>query len=385
MILALLGLGLLLGLVGARWVERASFPSITGFLLIGMLLGPILRVFPPHLSSQAAPLIDFALALIFFLVGQELQLNELRQIGGRAVLLTAVQLLLTGALVALAAGWLGLPVGWALVLGVVGSTTDPAAVSHVLQTSASSGPLTAALQKTLALGSVAGVLLFSLILPLVAPLDGHDLHVLVVLDILGRQLILSLLLGLALGAALHLWQAWTGHGPPRLPLLALLAIGAGLVSLWKLNLLLTAVAFGAYVVNRIPRDGTVFAAAEGFSSPFLAIFFVLAGSELQPGQLWLSGWLGLAYVGSRLVGKIAGGWLGGWLGRFGRPVRRYLGACLIPQAAVALGLITALSGQFPSLARQLSPLVLAGVVVFELVGPVTIHHSLRLAGELPEG
>jgi hypothetical protein len=63
-------------------------------------------------------------------------------------------------------------------------------------------------------------------------------------------------------------------------------------------------------------------------------------------------------------------------------VRRYLGPALIPQAGVAIGLITIAQIVVPQYAPQIRAVILCATVIYEVVGPVITKLALCKAGEI---
>jgi len=64
--------------------------------------------------------------------------------------------------------------------------------------------------------------------------------------------------------------------------------------------------------------------------------------------------------------------------------RSRIGACLMPQAGVALGLTLVATERLPELGYIL-PLVIGATVVFEIIGPPLTLIQLRKAGETGKG
>ena len=61
---------------------------------------------------------------------------------------------------------------------------------------------------------------------------------------------------------------------------------------------------------------------------------------------------------------------------------RWMGAALMPQAGVALGMVLIASQRFPALGEILLPVVLGATVFFKLIGPVLTRLALYRAGEV---
>jgi hypothetical protein len=63
-------------------------------------------------------------------------------------------------------------------------------------------------------------------------------------------------------------------------------------------------------------------------------------------------------------------------------VQRYLGPAMLAQAGLAIGLLLSISERFPDLAPTITTVVLAGVAIFELVGPVSARLAFARSGEI---
>ncbi len=92
------------------------------------------------------------------------------------------------------------------------------------------------------------------------------------------------------------------------------------------------------------------------------------------------------YLALRCIGKWGGTMLGAHCVHADSNIKKYLGLTLLPQAGVAIGMATQVSNHFremaPGLAAQVNTIVLAGVLIFELVGPIITKFALTRAGEI---
>lgn len=185
-----------------------------------------------------------------------------------------------------------------------------------------------------------------------------------------RELGGGVALGVALGVPGALLAGRLREGRPILEeALGLTLVCAG-VGLWlEVSYLLAAVVMGAVVANLARHHERPFRDIEGVEWPFLVLFFVLAGASLELGALRGVGVTTIAYVVLRAAGKFAGGWLGGTAAGVDRATGRWLGAALLPQAGVALGLALLARDQLPEGGADVVAVVIASTVVFELTGP----------------
>lgn len=383
-----LGLLVLFGFVASRLLKRLGLPAVTGYLLTGIAIGPsMLHLVGADALAALKPLGAFCLATIFFLLGEEFRLHELAKLGRRFLSLTLVQSVVTLFVVTALTRLMGASIEVALLLGAIAGTTDPAATLSVIREMRGKGELVQTLLAVVALNGLVEIALFSLLMGVVVMLrtGGFDLVGLLqgpLLEIGG-----SLALGLALGLALRAWSlspfGRLGHAREslKIPTLALVLLGAGLSEAAHLSVLLTMMTFGAVVANSHPFKSQVFEHGRAMEGPLLVVFFSLSGATLHLADLGAIGWLGLAYVGGRLIGKIAGGSLGAWVAGTSLQTVRYLGFGLVPQASMAIGLAVVVEAKFPEIAGSLMPITLGAIVVFETVGPMLTRLALLRSGE----
>ena len=76
----LFGVILLVGLVAGEFAHRSGVvPRITGFIAIGLLLGPgVSGLLTPEMMAQAQVFVDIALGLILFQLGLQLDFRAIR-------------------------------------------------------------------------------------------------------------------------------------------------------------------------------------------------------------------------------------------------------------------------------------------------------------------
>jgi Kef-type K+ transport system membrane component KefB len=138
---------------------------------------------------------------------------------------------------------------------------------------------------------------------------------------------------------------------------------------------------GATVANLARHHDRPFHAIENLDGPVLVIFFVLAGAIMELDALTAVGPAALAYLGLRALGRGLGVAVGARFAGAAAPTRKWMGAALLPQAGVALGLALAVNERFPEMGARVLPLVIVATLVFEFVGPVMTRLALRRVGE----
>ena len=141
-------------------------------------------------------------------------------------------------------------------------------------------------------------------------------------------------------------------------------------------------AAGMAIANGSPHSEPRFRYLENTVYPLYVLFFIEAGRDLQIEALAQVGTLGVLFVAARAIGKLAGARLGLRVARLEEGLPDSLGAGLLCQAGVALGLVAALEHTVPEASADLRQVVLASVVVFELIGPWLLRNTVVRAGEV---
>ncbi|MNX89930.1 potassium/proton antiporter [compost metagenome] len=387
MTLLYLGLLVLLGFGCARLFKRLGLPAVTGYLLVGVALGPsAFHVVGEATLGALKPLSAFCLATIFFLLGEEFKLQELRKLGPRFLSITLVQCTLTFALVSGLLVLAHAPLAIALLMGAIAGTTDPAATLGVIRELRARGELVKTLLAVIALNSLVEMVLFNLLLPVVEVIHRGAAAVAWQEALLSplREIGGSTLLGVGLALALRAWSLTPyGRDSLKLPTIGLILLGAGACEWLHLSVLLVMLVFGATVANTVPVKIQVFDLVKAMEGPLLIMFFTLSGASLHLAELATMGWIGVAYVGGRFFGKLFGGALGATLAGADPVCRKYLGCGLVPQASMAIGLAFIVQEKFPDMAGPILPVALGAVVVFEALGPYLTRVAILRSGEAP--
>lgn len=381
-----LSLILLAGIAAGRLVKQARLPNVTGYLLIGLLIGPhLLGLIPEGFVEGAYMLSDAALGFIAFSIGGEFKVTYLRKVGKGPVLITILEAM--GAVVLVLAGLLiaGFPLPLALCLGAIAAATAPAATIMVIRQYKAKGPLTDTLMTVVAMDDAVALMAFGIAAGIARTMTSpgnSSIWASVFQPLL--EIVLSLGLGFLLGLVMAFPLRWfKKDGNRTILMLGFVLLGVGLAELFDLSGLLLCMAAGAALVNLSGHAPDVFRLAEGFTPPLFLAFFVLSGAEMNLSILPSVGLAGALYILLRVAGKIGGSYLGALLGKAPVLVRRWLGPALVPQAGVAIGLSLAATKILPEYGDTIRAVVLSATILYEVVGPVLAKLSLKKAGEIP--
>ena len=383
-----LGLILLLALLAGHLVKVVRIPEVTGYILAGIALGPsVLGWVTAENLNALEVLSEVALGLILFSVGSVFQFSRFRRLGRQFLYLTLAESVLAAVIVT--GGVLAAEQPWqvAALLGAIAIATAPASTLMVVRECDSEGPLTDNLLGIIAVNNLLCISVYTLVaaaIDLGSGLGGGSIFDAVYRAIfpLVWQLAGSAALGYLVGLMLAGWSTQVTETGEILILLAgSILLCVGVARFLDLSPLVASLAVGATMVNLAERSRALFDTLSGTDPPFYAIFFVLAGADLDLALVPTMGVVGLVYVFGRAFGKFVGAVAGArWLD-LEVNVQRFLGFGLMAQAGLAVGLTIAIEQRYESFSPIVTTVVLAAVAVFEMVGPISTRFALVQAGE----
>ncbi len=133
-ILSLIGIAVLLGFGGGKYVERVKSSHVVGFILADFISGvSVLNVFDIALIERLYIINYLALSFIGFDVSGVLTIKRFKKLGKSIVVITILQTIGTFILVASAIFFYTKEMHTALIFGGLASATAPAATVLVLR------------------------------------------------------------------------------------------------------------------------------------------------------------------------------------------------------------------------------------------------------------
>ena len=402
-----LSIAILAGLLMTRVLKPLKLPSVTAYLIAGVLIGPYClgRLNIPGLGfttmesvEMLGSVCDVALGFIAFSIGNEFRLESLKQTGRQAAVIGVLQALAATALVdlALIAAYFltdgRISVAQAITLGAIATATAPAATLMVVRQYKAKGPLVDLLLPIVALDDAVGLVVFAISFGISKALiaGSFDLIALLVNPLV--EIVCSLLLGAAAGWLLTQLEKLFNSNTNRLNItIALVFLTVSLsqldISLGPVKVgfstLLVCMMLGTVFCNLCPLSHDLMEKADRWTSPLFAVFFVISGAELElavfrDGVIVA---LGAVYILTRSAGKYFGALGSAKLMGCSEKICRHLGITLLPQAGVALGMcVTAMQlGPEGNLIRNIT---LFAILIYELVGPVMTRMALTAAGDI---
>jgi len=388
--LASLGIILVFALLAGHLVKFVRVPEVTGYILAGVAVGPSFLGWITHENLASLEVFsEVALGLILFSIGSVFEMDRFREIGRRAVMITLAESLLAGAVVTTGMLFAGQQWTVAVLLGAISMETAAASTLMVMRECNSAGPLTEILTGVIALNNICCLICFSLA---AAVIDlswktgtdggvGRALHQ--SLFLLVWQLLGSVALGYLIGVVLSFWASHVKEQGETLILMAgAVLLCVGFAEWLELSPLIASMSVGATMVNLSSRSRRLFAALSRTDPPLYAIFFVIAGADLNLALLPTLGILGAVYVLGRATGKLIGTRVAAHFGGLPTAIQRWMGLAMLSQAGLAIGLVLVTNERFPDIGPTVTTIVLASVAMFELIGPLGARFVLERTGEV---
>ncbi len=400
-------IALLAGLLMTRAFKPLKLPSVTAYLIAGVLIGPYCMGalgieglgFTTHEAVSSLALVsEVALGFIAFSIGNEFRVEELKHTGKQAVVIGIFQALAATLLVdmALLAVHMMMPdklsVAQLITLGAIATATAPAATLMVVRQYKAKGPLTNLLLPIVALDDAVGLIVFAVSFGIAKTLISGTVDMVSILLNPLVEIICSLILGAFMGWLLTQLEKMFNSNTNRLNLtiaFVFLTVSLSMVEFHigpvhvAFSSLLVCMMLGTVFCNICPLSHDLMAASDKWTSPLFALFFVISGAELELSVFldWAIVFIGVVYIVFRCLGKYYGTLFSAKATNCAPQICKYLGITLFPQAGVALGMCTTAMqlGDEGSLIRNIT---LFAVLIYELFGPVLTRQALMSAGDI---
>lgn len=385
--------------LAGKLVAKIKLPSILGWLIAGMILGPHafslmndVLIDSPWYQS-AIHILECAVGLM---IGTELVWKRIKKSGKSIIITTLTQSIGTFLLVSLVFGivfyFSEIPLYLAFIFGGIALATAPAPALSIVQEFKTSGPVTSTLIPMAALDDIVGCIVFFTTIALVAGnLSAGDLPAYMIALVVILPLIIGVVTGLLAGVVLKKERST----PTTLVLLIITLLIAsavgflcnGLLPKPVLNFMLIGMAFSATFANMVSEE-RLEQIMKGFN-PILGISLIVVilnlGAPLDYHLILGAGLFTAIYIITRALGKYFGAYFGAAVTKSEKAVRNYLGFTLLPHSGVSLvftGIaVSALSGPAPESAKIIQGTIAAAAVINEIIAVIIAKKGFEWAGE----
>lgn len=400
-------IALLAGLIMTRVFKPLKLPSVTAYLIAGVLIGPYcigalgiegLGFNSAEAVSRLSLVSEVALGFIAFSIGNEFRFSDLKKTGKQALVIGFFEALSATVLVdiALIAVHIAMPdkltLPQAITLAAIATATAPAATLMVVRQYKAKGPLTKLLLPIVALDDAICLIVFAISFGVAKTLKVGTTDIISIIVNPIVEIVCSLVLGAVMGWVLTQLEKLFNSNTNRLNLtiavvfltasIAMIDFDIGPVHI-SFSSLLTCMMLGTVFCNICSLSHDLMAAADKWTSPLFALFFVISGAELELNVFsdWAIVFIGVVYILSRSIGKYSGASVGSKLMKCEPQICKYLGITLLPQAGVALGMST-VAMELGSEGNLIRNITLFAVLIYELLGPLMTRQALKAAGEI---
>lgn len=381
--LAAFGILLALGILGGQIARRSvSLPTLTGYVLTGLIIGPHgLNLVGQTLIETSDLFVQLAFGLALFELGRRVDLHWLGR--ERSLLATALAgsaLTFAGLFATLIAA--DVPARAAAIIAALGLAVAPAALLEVIRETRAEGQVSERLVAYAGIGNLLALAVFVFAVAWARFDTGQAIERALLEP--AWMLLGSALAGLAAGMLAIRANLWIGarhRESQEVLMFGLIALTVGLCMSLKLLPALALLIFGLSTRN-LPLGYTV-------SSPylmrhsvvFLVVLFVSAGARLDLGalydHLYLAPLLVLARSAIQILVCRACAHANGLSGKNGM----LMGAALMPMSGTAGMMLLAAAAILPQSDGELLSLVVAMLCLTEIAGPVLTRIALTRAGE----
>lgn len=403
MILSCFRLLLTIGIafLAGKLVSKVKLPSILGWLITGMVLGPhaLSLMNQELLDAQWYQTIVHILECgVGLMIGTELVWNKIKRSGKAIVITTLTQSLGTFLVVSLVFSIVfyvsNIPVYLAFIFGGIALATAPAPALSIVREFKTTGPVTNTLIPMAALDDIVGCIVFFITIATVAgSLSAGDLPAFMIALVVVLPLLIGVVTGLGAGVVLKKERSKSGT---LMLLISMIIVASAVGFLFNslvlprpvLNFMLIGMAFSATFSNMV-SEARLEQIMEGFD-PILGIAMIVVilnlGAPLDYHLILGAGLFTVIYILARAAGKYFGAYFGASITKSPETVKKYLGLTLLPHSGVSLvftGIaVSVLTAPAPECAKIVQGTIAAAAVINEIIAVITAKKGFEWAGEL---
>lgn len=382
-----------------RLVSLAKLPSILGWLIAGMLLGPYgLGLLTQDMmdSTFYNVIINWMQVTVGIMLGTELVWKKLKKSGKGLVITTLTQSLGTFALVSavfsIAFAASGTPAWLGFVLGSIALATAPLPALSIVNEFHTRGPVTDTLLPMSVLDDLVGIVVFFTVNAVVTKLvSGADFPIYRIPLMLIVPIVIGAAAGMICGKILRRVNG-------KIPMLAVLlsvitgiyvisaALYENVLTALSPNYMLIGVSVATAFSNMIPQEklDDLVSCFSPILNASIVVSIVNLGAPLDYHLVVGAGFYTFLYIVSRAAGKYFGARTGAKATHMPETVQKYLGLTLLPHSGVSLiftGIACATLSSRPELAGIVEGTIAAAAVINEIFAVIAAKQGFTLAGE----
>lgn len=380
-------------LVG-KLVSKVHLPSILGWLITGMIIGPHALNFMDNSMMNAQwyhVICNIGEVLVGMLIGSELILRELKKSGKQIAIICIFEGMMAFVVVSIAFFvFADIPLSIALIFGSIALATAPAPSLSIVKEYNAKGSVSKTLIPLAALDDILAVLVFFLVIGFVSgSMTGDSVNIINILLMILVPILVGVLTGFIGGKILNK-ELSKSNTIIKIGILVILTVIIGNFAnkFVSVNLLLSGIAFAAIIANMVEEERlhSILEAINPIIGIGLIVMVVNLGAPLDYNLIFGAGMLTFIYIVFRAIGKIGGAYIGGKISKADKNVSKYLGFTLLPHSGVSLiftGIaVSSLAPYLPEYATMIQGTIAAAAVINEIIAVFLAKQAFKMAGEI---
>jgi len=411
-VLLLVGLIIILSYYFGKNMKFLRLPSIIGFMIFGVVLGPsLLNVLSTPMQQNLSFITNIALGFVALSIGMELKFSTLKRLGSGMVYVILFESFAAYIIVFAGLYLLTRNLPLSMLFAAVAPASAPAGTVAVIQEYKAKGNLTKALFAVVGFDDGLGIIIFGFSAAIAKDIILHDTGsvsagLLTTILIPLQEIGFSFILGGVIGYVFSLLVSKLRNSDD-IPILVFgfVLTACGFSQILHTSIILTVMITGVFIINTQPSSlvNRIQNSMRSFMPLLFILFFTLAGANLHINALPSLGLIGVIYVISRSAGLIFGSRLGAIIGKVDKNIKNYIGLGILSQAGVAIGLALMVKSEFAGQGSMITTstgtkmlegdyigsviltTVTATCIFFEIIGPILTRIALAKAGEINVG
>lgn len=384
-----------------KLVSKLKLPSILGWLIAGMILGPHAlslvnqEILEAIWYENSVHILECGVGLM---IGTELVWNKIKKSGSSIIITTLTQSLGTFLIVSFVFAIVfyitDVPLYLSFIFGGIALATAPAPALSIVREFKTSGPVTNTLIPMAALDDIVGCIVFFTTIVIVAGnLSTGNLPAYMIPMVVIMPLVIGIVVGLLAGVVLKKER----NKEATLTLLVLMILVASAVGFLfntyffskpVLNFMLIGMAFSATFSN-IVSEKRLEQIMDAFNSVLgvaMIVVILNLGAPLDYHLIAGAGLFTTIYIIARACGKYFGAYFGSSITKAPTTVKKYLGFTLLPHSGVSLvftGIaVSILATPAPECAQIVQGTIAAAAVINEIIAVIMAKKGFEWSGEM---
>ena len=391
----------------AKFFQKLRLPLITGFIVIGVFVGPyFLDLIPEEAIDNIQFINDFALAYIAFAAGAELYLKDLRsrlksiawntfgQLAVTFIFSSIVVFLLASMIPFMAELPIAEKIAISLLIATIFVARSPSSAIAVIHELRAKGPFTQTVMGVTVIKDVLVIILFAICVSIARNLITSQPFDVISFSILIGELIFSFLFGMILGKGIDYILSFSMGTYLKTGLIFLMGYSVFLLTHWAQEFSVHYIGYevffepllicilASFMVTNYSKLRSEFQFILHRSGPYIYMAFFTFTGIMVSIEILLKVWfIALLLFFVRLISMIIGAYIGATLAKDDPKHRAFGWMPYVTQAGVGLGLAIEVSKEFPVWGGEFATIVIAVIILNQIVGPPIFKFSLHKVGE----